>query len=129
MQRDRERSLQRNQQHQAMHGDLSIVSDQGNGGNNASNASNIAMYVAEAMMKDTTSSISTINNLYACADYCVRLRAIMEEEGKADFDPTQYQKIAMVLEGLSMSAEQCQHSSKKSIRTCFVFFLLVAFLW
>ena len=43
----------------------------------------------------------------------------MEEEGRADFDPAQFVKIQMVLEGLELCAQQCHQSCMKSIDTLY----------
>jgi hypothetical protein len=121
--RERERQSQRNYQHQVMHGDMSIDLDHHAGPSSTANDidsnSNLSVHVAEEMLKDTTSSVSTINNLYACNAYCLKLRSNMEDEGRADFDPSQYEKLSMVLEGLTMSAEQCQRASKNAINTLY----------
>jgi hypothetical protein len=38
------------------------------------------MYVAEEMVRDVRSNVSTLNNLHACREYCHRLWDLMEEE-------------------------------------------------
>jgi len=82
---------------------------------NSGEIDSIAIHVAEEMGRNTLSTTSTINNLFACSVYCRRLHVIMSSEASADFSKSSLPKINMVLDGILNCSRQCSKSVEKMI--------------